>query len=49
MTYLNGHTIGFRSQTQKLELHYMSPSWRISVRSVKENYARENVRKSSFE
>ena len=23
--YLNGHTIGFRSQTQKLELHYMSP------------------------
>ena len=23
--HLNGHTIGFRSQTQKLELHYMSP------------------------
>ena len=22
---LNGHTIGFRPQTQKLELHYMSP------------------------
>ena len=23
--HLNGHTIGFRQQTQKLELHYMSP------------------------
>ena len=23
--YLNGHTIGFHQQTQKLELHYMSP------------------------
>ena len=23
--HLNGHTIGFRPQTQKLELHYMSP------------------------
>ena len=22
---LNGHTIGFHPQTQKLELHYMSP------------------------
>ena len=23
--HLNGHTMGFRPQTQKLELHYMSP------------------------
>ena len=23
--HLNGHTIGFHPQTQKLELHYMSP------------------------
>ena len=23
--HLNGHTIGFRPQTQKLELHYMFP------------------------
>ena len=22
--YLTGHTVGFRPQTQKLELHYMS-------------------------
>ena len=29
--HLNGHTIGFRLQTQKLELHYMSPLLTLGV------------------
>ena len=30
--HLNGHTIGFRPQTQKLELHYMSPLLTLGVK-----------------
>ena len=30
--HLNGHTIGFHPQTQKLELHHMSPSLALGVK-----------------
>ena len=30
--HLNGHTIGFHPQTQKLELHYMSPKRTLGVK-----------------
>ena len=32
---LNGHTIGFRSQTQKLENQYMSPLLTLGVKGLK--------------
>ena len=30
--FLNGHTIEFGQQTQKLELHYMSPRLTMGVK-----------------
>ena len=30
--HLNGHTIGFRPQTQKFEIHYMSPELTLGVK-----------------
>ena len=33
--HLNGHTIGFRPQTQKLELHYMSLLLTLGVKGLK--------------
>ena len=33
--HLNGHTIGFRPQTQKLELHYMSPLSTLGAKGLK--------------
>ena len=32
--HLNGHTIGFYPQTQKLELHYMSPELTLGVKRL---------------
>ena len=32
--HLNGHTTGFRQQTQKLELHYMSPLLTLGVKEL---------------
>ena len=34
--HLNGHTIGFHPQTQKLELHYMSLQLTLGVKYSKE-------------
>ena len=32
--HLNGHTIGFHPQTQKLVLHYMSPQLTLGVKGL---------------
>ena len=34
MFHLNGHSIGFRPQTQKLELHYMSLKLTLGVKGL---------------
>ena len=33
--HLNGHTIGFRPQTQKLELPYQTPLFTLAVKGLK--------------
>ena len=33
--HLNGHTIGFRPQTQKLELPYKTPLFTLVVKGLK--------------
>ena len=33
--HLGGHTIGFRPQTQKLELHYKTPLFTLAVKGLK--------------
>ena len=41
--HLNGHTIGFCPQTQKLELHYMSPCMHTVVSHMVENDEDESI------
>ena len=38
--HLNGHTIGLREQTQKLELYYMSPKLILEVQGLRKTHSK---------